>query len=81
MEKEIKMYAIIDTETSGGKFNEEKIIEIAIIIYDGKNIIDTFTTLIKPNVKVDYFVQKLTGIKNSDLVLSLIHISEPTRPY
>ena len=68
MVKEIKMYAIIDTETSGGKYNEEKIIEIAIIIYDGKNIIDTFTTLIKPNVKVDYFVQKLTGIKNSDLV-------------
>ncbi len=68
MEKEIKMYAIIDTETSGGKFNEEKIIEIAIIIYDGKHIIDTFTTLIRPNVKVDYFVQKLTGIKNSDLV-------------
>ena len=30
------MFAIIDTETSGGKFNEEKIIEIAIIIYDGK---------------------------------------------
>ena len=52
------MYAIIDTETSGGKYNEEKIIEIAIIIYDGKNIIDTFTTLIKTNVKVDYFVQK-----------------------
>ena len=68
MVKEIDMYAIIDTETSGGKFNEEKIIEIAIIIYDGKNIIDTFTTLIRPNVKVDYFVQKLTGIKNSDLV-------------
>ena len=68
MVKEIKMYAIIDTETSGGKYNEEKIIEIAIIIYDGKNIIDTFTKLIKPNVKVDYFVQKLTGIKNSDLV-------------
>ena len=68
MVKEIKMYAIIDTETSGGKYNEEKIIEIAIIIYDGKNIIDTFTTLIKPNVKVDYFVQKFTGIKNSDLV-------------
>ena len=62
------MYAIIDTETSGGKFNEEKIIEIAIIIYDGKNIIETFTTLIRPNVKVDYFVQKLTGIRNSDLV-------------
>ena len=39
------MYAIIDTETSGGKYNEEKIIEIAIIIYDGKNIIDTLSLI------------------------------------
>ena len=32
------MYAVIDIETSGGKFNEEKIIEIAIIIFDGKKL-------------------------------------------
>ena len=30
------MYAFIDLETSGGKFNKEKIIEIAIIIYNGE---------------------------------------------
>ena len=61
------MYAFIDLETSGGKFNKEKIIEIAIIIYDGKKIIKSYSTLVNPCVKVDFYVQKLTGIKNSDL--------------
>ena len=61
------MYAFIDLETSGGKFNKEKIIEIAVIIYDGEQIIETYSTLVNPCVKVDFYVQKLTGIKNSDL--------------
>ena len=34
------MFAIIDTETSGGRYNEEKIIEIGILVYDGNKIID-----------------------------------------
>ena len=53
------MYAVIDIETSGGKFNEEKIIEIAIIIFDGKKIKEIFSILINPGLKVDYYVQKL----------------------
>ena len=61
------MYAFIDLETSGGKFNKEKIIEIAIIIYNGKKIIESYSTLVNPCIKVDFYVQKLTGIKNSDL--------------
>ena len=36
MEKEINMYSIIDLETTGGGFNKERIIEIGIIITDGK---------------------------------------------
>ena len=61
------MFAIIDTETSGGKYNEEKIIEIGILVFDGKNIIETFQSLINPQKKVDYFVQKLTGITEKEL--------------
>ena len=61
------MFAVIDTETSGGKYNEEKIIEIGILIYDGNKIIETFQSLINPQKKVDYFVQKLTGIKEKEL--------------
>ena len=59
-----KHFAIIDVETTGGKFNEEKITEIAIIVYDGDKIIDNFETLINPEKDIQPFVQKLTGINN-----------------
>jgi DNA polymerase-3 subunit epsilon len=45
----------------------QKIIEIGILIYDGNKIIETFQSLINPQKKVDYFVQKLTGIKEKEL--------------
>ena len=63
LEKEMyKDFAILDVETTGGKFNEEKITEIAIIVYDGDKIIDKFETLINPGKDIQPFVQKLTGI-------------------
>ena len=62
-----KDFAILDVETTGGKFNEEKITEIAIIVYDGVKVIDKFETLINPGIHIQPFVQKLTGI-NMDLV-------------
>ena len=68
LEKEMyKDFAILDVETTGGKFNEEKITEIAIIVYDGDKIIDKFETLINPGKDIQPFVQKLTGI-NMNLV-------------
>jgi DNA polymerase-3 subunit epsilon len=60
-------FAILDIETSGGKPNESRIIEIAIIIHDGKKVIDTYETLVNPEKKIDWYVQKLTGIKDKDV--------------
>ena len=54
-------FAILDIETSGGKPNESRIIEIAIIIHDGEKVIDTYETLVNPEKKIDWYVQKLTG--------------------
>lgn len=62
-----KNFAILDVETTGGKFNQEKITEISIFVYDGIKIIDEFETLVNPEKDIQPFVQKLTGI-NSDLV-------------
>ena len=62
-----KNFAILDVETTGGKFNEEKITEIAIFIYNGEKIIDKFESLINPSKEIQPFVQRLTGI-NNDLV-------------
>ena len=59
-----KSFAILDVETTGGKFNEEKITEIAIFIYNGEKIIDKFESLINPSKEIQPFVQRLTGINN-----------------
>jgi len=56
------LYAILDIETSGGAFNQERITEIAIYKYDGHDIIDHFESLVNPQKKIQEFVVKLTGI-------------------
>ncbi|MDP2088682.1 MAG: exonuclease domain-containing protein [Flavobacteriaceae bacterium] len=56
------MYAIIDIETSGGKFNEEGITEIAIYKFDGELVVDKFISLVNPEREIDPFVVQLTGI-------------------
>jgi DNA polymerase-3 subunit epsilon len=56
------LYSIIDVETTGGKFNQEGITEIAIYKFDGENIVDQFISLINPEIPIQPFVQQLTGI-------------------
>jgi DNA polymerase-3 subunit epsilon len=68
LEKETtEMYAIIDLETTGGKFDAESITDIAIIKYNGNKVLDKFYSLINPEKKIDSFVEKLTGINNNML--------------
>jgi len=61
------LYAILDIETTGGKYNEEGITEIAIYKYDGHTVVDQFITLINPEKPIQDFVVKLTGINNKML--------------
>lgn len=61
------MYAILDIETTGGKFNEEGITEIAIYKFDGHEIVDQFISLVNPEKEIQQFVVKLTGINNNML--------------
>ena len=61
------MYTILDIETTGGKFNEEGITEIAIHKFDGHEVIDSFISLVNPEKDIQPFVVKLTGINNKML--------------
>ena len=61
------MYAILDIETTGGQFNEEGITEIAIYKFDGHQIVDQFISLVNPEIPIQPFVVKLTGINNEML--------------
>jgi DNA polymerase-3 subunit epsilon len=58
------MYTIIDLETTGGKFNEESIIEVAVYRFDGNSIKDQFISLVNPQRDIHPYVEKLTGISS-----------------
>ncbi|XMO88487.1 exonuclease domain-containing protein [Algibacter sp. AS12] len=61
------MYAILDIETTGGKFNEEGITEIAIYKFDGHEVVDQFISLVNPERDIQPFVVNLTGINSNML--------------
>jgi len=57
-------FAIVDIETTGGNQDFNKIIEVAIIITDGKNILNEFHSLVNPNREIPEFITQLTQIDN-----------------
>jgi len=59
------MYAIIDLETTGGKYNQEGITEIAIYKFDGAEVVDQLISLVNPETPIQPFVEKLTGISDA----------------
>ncbi|MGW8123244.1 exonuclease domain-containing protein [Roseivirga echinicomitans] len=58
------MYAIVDIETTGSSANYGKITEVAILIHDGKRVIDEYQTLINPERGIPMNITALTGITN-----------------
>lgn len=58
------MYAVIDVETTGGNFVNERLTEIAVYIHDGTRIVDEFSTLLNPEQPIPYMITRLTGISN-----------------
>ncbi|WP_370214335.1 exonuclease domain-containing protein [Mesoflavibacter profundi] len=61
------MYTIVDIETTGGKYNEEGITEIAIYKFDGHKVVDQFISLVNPEREIQAFVVNLTGINSNML--------------
>lgn len=60
-------FAIVDIETTGDKPKNFKIIEIAIIIHDGEQELETYHTMVNPEVRISPFISRLTGIHDADV--------------
>jgi DNA polymerase-3 subunit epsilon len=56
------VYAIVDIETTGGYAAGNNIIEISIQVFDGKEIIESFETLVNPFQPIPRYIQGFTGI-------------------
>ncbi|AEE53940.1 exonuclease domain-containing protein [Haliscomenobacter hydrossis] len=59
-----KKYAIIDVETTGGKASRDRIIEIAVVIHDGNQILESWESLINPETLIPWNITILTGIND-----------------
>ncbi|SDU20824.1 DNA polymerase-3 subunit epsilon [Polaribacter sp. Hel1_33_78] len=59
------LYAVVDIETTGNGYKGQKITEISALIFDGKKIVDEFTSLVNPEQNIPTFITNLTGITNA----------------
>ena len=59
------MYSVIDIETTGNGYRGQKITEISIFVFDGKKIIDEYTSLVNPEQAIPAFITNLTGITDA----------------
>lgn len=71
-------YVIVDLETTGGDPKADRITEIAIYRYNGERIVDSFESLVNPEVPIPPFITGITGITN-DMVANAPRFFEIAR--
>lgn len=60
-------YVSVDLETTGLDPQVDRIIEIGAVKFRGKEVLDTFHTLVNPHCSLPYRIRCLTGITPDDL--------------
>jgi DNA polymerase-3 subunit epsilon len=60
-------FCVFDLETTGGNHQHDKIIEIGLVKIKNLKIVAHKSFLIKPEVHIPEFIQKLTSIKDADV--------------
>ena len=59
------MYSVVDIETTGKSYYGQRITEISIFVFDGKKVVDEFTSLVNPETSIPPFITNLTGITDA----------------
>ena len=60
-------FIALDLETTGLSASNDRIIEVGAVKFNHERIIDTFSTLVNPHVKLSRQIINLTGIRPADL--------------
>lgn len=67
MAKKPPIRVALDLETTGLHAEQDTILEVAAIKFQGTTVLDTFETLVAPGRSIPYRVQRLTGITSQQL--------------
>jgi len=57
-----KRYAIVDLETTGGMAKRDRITEIGIVVLQGDQVVDRYSTLVNPGRSIPPQITRITGI-------------------
>ncbi len=64
IKKLVNDYCVLDIETTGLSWQNDRIIEIGILKVRDHKIIDRYSQLIHPQTRISAFITQLTGISN-----------------
>jgi ATP-dependent DNA helicase DinG len=68
MAKKPPIRVALDLETTGLHAEQDSILEVAAVKFQGASVLDTLETLVAPGRSIPYRVQRLTGITSQQLV-------------
>jgi DNA polymerase-3 subunit epsilon len=57
-------YAIVDLETTGGMAGRDRVIEVAIVLSDGRQVLESWSQLVDPGFRIPSWIVGLTGIND-----------------
>jgi len=60
-------YVVFDLETTGLEAKTDKIIEIGALKYKNNKLVEEFSVLVNPEIKLPPVIRKITGLKDEDL--------------
>lgn len=66
-EKTERRWALLDIETTGVNPDKDEIIDVGYLLFEGDQCIKKYQSLVRYEGKLSQFIQKLTGIKSSQL--------------
>ena len=67
VKKKVDNYCVLDIETTGLSWQDDAIIEIGILKIRNNKIVERYSQLIQPHVRISAFITQLTGITNEML--------------
>jgi DNA polymerase III subunit epsilon len=59
--------AVVDVETTGFSNQEDRVIEVGIVIFEGGEVVEKYGQLVNPGRPIPEVVVKLTGIRDEDV--------------
>ena len=57
--------ACVDLETTGGHAARDRIIEAGIVLMEDGEVVEEYSTLVNPGVRIPYAIQQFTGISEA----------------